>query len=215
MTRQGTPAKTQQRRTQEQRTAQTRLALIEAAISVIYEVGYTGATIELIATKAGVSRGAMLHQFGTRAVFMAEIVKHVADDDMNIYEESRRTTGLGNNLYDWPKVLWGVLGKPSGVAVLEILQATRSDPDLAKFVLPMQDAVEERALEAMRGAFGGDRELALTVMRLMVWTARGLSIADRHLPHADMNEAAIGLLARLLQLAAPDGMLPALGSLRD
>ena len=35
-------------------------------------------------------------------------------------------------------VLWEVLSRPSGLAVLEILQASRSDPELAELVTPMQ-----------------------------------------------------------------------------
>lgn len=203
------------RRTQEERTAQTRLALIDAAIAAIGEWGYAGASTTLIAERAGVSRGAMLHHFATRAVLMADVVRHVFDHEMAEYEEIRVRTGLGDNLYDWPQLLWTVLSRPSGMAVLEILQATRSDADLATLVVPMQEAVEQSALTVMRGAFGGDEALALSVMRLMVWTVRGLSIAERYLPHRAETEASIALLCRLLQQAAPGGRIPELRPLLD
>ncbi|MBF7015311.1 TetR/AcrR family transcriptional regulator [Novosphingobium sp. HR1a] len=198
------------RRTQEQRTAQTRLALIEGAISAIYELGYTGANTSSIADHAGVSRGALLHQFGTRAALMADVVRHVFDSEMAEYEQVRRSTGVGDQLYDWPRLLWKVLARPSGLAVLEILQATRSDLELAEFVVPMQEEVERAALDVMRGAFGGDEALARSVMRLMVWSVRGLSIAERYLPHRAENDTAVDLLAGLLKLAAPDGTMQAL-----
>lgn len=203
------------RRTQEERTAQTRLALIDAAIAAIGEWGYAGASTTLIAERAGVSRGAMLHHFATRAALMADVVRHVFDREMAEYEEIRVRTGLGDNLYDWPQLLWTVLSRPSGMAVLEILQATRSDADLAALVVPMQEAVEQSALAVMRGAFGGDEALALSVMRLMVWTVRGLSIAERYLPHRAETEASIALLCRLLQQAAPGGRIPELRPLLD
>lgn len=202
-----------QRRTQEERTAQTRLALIEAAISTIHELGYTGANTTGIAERAGVSRGAMLHHFGTRAALMAEVVRHVFEREMTEYEETRIATGLGDRLDDWPKLLWSVLGRPSGLAVLEILQATRSDAELAATVVPMQEAVERSALQVMQGAFGGDEVLARSVMRLMVWSVRGLSIAERYLPHREENDAAIELLSQLLKLAAPDGTMVPLKTL--
>lgn len=195
------------RRTQEERTSQTRLAVIEAAILAIGECGYAGASTTLIAAKAGVSRGAMLHHFATRAALMAEVVRHVFDHEMAEYEETRVRTGIGDRLYDWPKLLWTVLGRPSGMAVLEILQATRSDRELAELVIPMQEAVELSALHAVRGAFGGDETLALTVMRLMVWSIRGLSIAERYLPHRSETHDAVELLSGLLRQAAPDGMI--------
>lgn len=203
------------RRTQEERTAQTRLALIEAAIATIDDLGYTGAITAVISERAGVSRGAMLHHFGTRATLMAEVVRHVFEREMAEYEETRTTTGLGDHLDDWPKILWAVLNRPSGLAVLEILQATRSDADLEASVVPMQEEVEKSALLVMKVAFGGDEALARSVMRLMVWSVRGLSIAERYLPHRQENEAAIHLLSQLLKLAAPDGTMSQLCSLRS
>lgn len=203
------------RRTQEQRTAQTRLALIDATIATIGAWGYAGASTTLIAQTAGVSRGAMLHHFATRAALMADVVRHVFDQEMAEYEVTRVRTGLGGHLYDWPRLLWTVLSRPSGMAVLEIVQATRSDAELAALVVPMQEAVEQSALAVMRGAFGGDEALALSVMRLMVWSVRGLSIADRYLPQRAETEAAIALLGRLLQQAAPGGQIPELRPLMD
>lgn len=196
-----------QRPTQEERTARTRLALIEGAISVIDEKGYAGANTALISERAGVSRGALLHQFGTRAALMAEVVRHVFESEMAEYEKVRQATGLGDHLYDWPHQLWAVLSRPAGLAVLEILQATRSDPELAEFVVPMQAEVERSALVVMQRAFGGDEVLARTVMRLMVWSIRGLSIAERYLPYSEENRAAVQLLSQLLKAAVPDGKM--------
>jgi AcrR family transcriptional regulator len=203
------------RRTQEERTAQTRLLLIDAAIAAIGEWGYAGASTTLIAQKAGVSRGAMLHHFATRAVLMADVVRHVFDHEMAEYEDIRIRTGLGNHLYDWPRLLWTVLSRPSGIAVLEILQATRSDAELAEMVVPMQEAVEQSALKVMRGAFGGDEAQALAIMRLMVWSVRGFSIAERYLPHRAETDEAIALLGRLLQQAAPGGRIAELEPLLE
>ena len=195
------------RRTQEERSTQTRLALIEATIAMISAKGYGGATTTLIAEHAGVTRGPLLHHFGTRAALMAEVVRHVFEREMHEYERVRSETGLGGQLHDWPKLLWAVLGKPSGLAVLEILQATSSDAELAEVVVPMQVEVERTALAAMQGAFGGDEESALAVMRLMVWTVRGLSIAEKFLPNRLASDGAIECLSSLLRHAAPSGNL--------
>jgi AcrR family transcriptional regulator len=195
------------RRTQEERSTQTRRALIEATIETIGTKGYGGATTALIAERAGVTRGPLLHHFGTRARLMAEVVRHVFELEMHEYEQARRETGLGGHLHDWPKLLWAVLGKPSGLAVLEILQATSSDAELAEAVVPMQVEVERTALAAMQGAFGGDEESALAVMRLMVWAVRGLSIAEKFLPNRLASDGAIDCLSALLRHAAPGGNL--------
>lgn len=203
------------RRTQEERTAQTRSQLIEATISAIFELGYAGANTSIIAERAGVSRGAMLHHFRTRTALMAEVVRHVFETEMAQYEATRTTTGVGDHLFDWPGLLWDVLRQPAGIAVLEILQATRSEADLATDVVPMQEQVESAALEVMRKAFGGSEETARALMRLMVWTARGLSIAGRHLPDHPANEAAIALLAGLIRHAAPSGDIGELARMHE
>jgi AcrR family transcriptional regulator len=203
------------RRTQEERTAHTRLALIEASIAAIQQHGYGGATTAIIAQQAGVTRGALLHHFGTRARLMADVVRHVFEREMHEYESARRNTGLGDRLHDWPKLLWAVLGQPSGLAVLEILQATRSDAELAEVVVPMQEQVERAALASMRAAFGGDEGGALAVMRLMVWTARGMSIGDKFLPNREASDRAIDLLSDLLRHAAPSGTLTELDQALD
>ena len=48
---------------QAQKSASTRTQIIEAAIKCFIECGYSRTTTTLIAEKAGLSRGAMLHHF--------------------------------------------------------------------------------------------------------------------------------------------------------
>ncbi|GII01763.1 TetR/AcrR family transcriptional regulator [Planobispora takensis] len=60
------------RRTQEDRTRATRAALLAAARSLFAEKGYAAVPAEEIVTAAGVTRGALQHQFGDkRALFQA------------------------------------------------------------------------------------------------------------------------------------------------
>ncbi|RVU05665.1 TetR/AcrR family transcriptional regulator [Novosphingobium umbonatum] len=197
------PART--RRSQEERTAETRQALIDAAISAIHELGYNGASTTLIAERAGVSRGAILHQFGTRATLMAEVVTEVYQREMEIYGKIVGQGVRGHQIYDWPQILMEVLGQPSGVAVLEILQASQSDKELHEIIRLKQADVELASLETMRKDLGGSAETALAVKRLMVWAVRGLSIANRVMPDGIDMQAPISLLASLLKAAAPNG----------
>lgn len=201
------------RRSQEERTAETREALIDAAIATIHEQGYTAASTTLIAERAGVSRGAILHQFGTRAALMAEVVAEVYRREMAIYTRLVTQEQQGQNIYDWPRILMEVLGMPSGIAVLEILLASQSDKDLTETVRNRQAEVEEAALATMRADLGGKAESALAVKRLMVWAVRGISIANRIIPGGIDTAAPIGLLSELLKLAAPGGQVDELEEL--
>jgi len=55
--------------------AQTREALIEAGLAVFSERGFSGATLEDIAKRAGVTRGALYHHFADKAALYGAAVK--------------------------------------------------------------------------------------------------------------------------------------------
>ncbi len=193
------------RRTQEERTAETRLALIEATVRVVHRLGYGGASTALIAQDAGVSRGAMLHHFGTRAQLMADTVRWVFEQELLAYERIGREKRIGRRLDEWVELIWEVLRQPMGLAVLEILQATRSDPELAEKVAPIQAVVEENSVAAMQARFGGDEAVDRAVVRLLVYAVRGLLIAQALVPNPAEIRRSVDLLALMMRRAAPSG----------
>lgn len=167
------------RRTQAQRTAETKNTLIRATIDVLYELGYSGATTAAIADRAGISRGSITHQFGTRAALMAEVVRWVYRTERESYYHLISSMANQPSHAEWVSLCWLVLSKPSGLAVIEILLATRRDADLAEQVMPMQRLIEEEALSLVSGSATSDADvtLRLDLMRMIVWSVRGLSIA--------------------------------------
>jgi AcrR family transcriptional regulator len=84
------------RRTQEERSAATRDALISAARKLWGLRGYAEVGTPEIATAAGVTRGAMYHQFADKAALFAEVVEAVEQDVMarmaTLVAESGATT---------------------------------------------------------------------------------------------------------------------------
>ena len=70
------------RRTQEERSAATREALIVAARRLWGERGYAEVGTPEIATTAGVTRGAMYHQFADKAALFLAVVEVVEEDVM-------------------------------------------------------------------------------------------------------------------------------------
>jgi AcrR family transcriptional regulator len=65
------------RKTQAGRTAATRAALIAAARRLFAEAGYGAVGTEAIVREAGVSRGALYHQFGDKADLFAAVFEQV------------------------------------------------------------------------------------------------------------------------------------------
>jgi AcrR family transcriptional regulator len=57
----------------------TRARLLESAVSCVAELGWSGATVAIIAARAGVSRGATQHYFRTREDLLTAALAHMAD----------------------------------------------------------------------------------------------------------------------------------------
>src|SRR5215207_8751231 len=68
------------RRTQADRTAATRAALVAAARRLFGEHGYAAIGTEQIAQAAGVTRGALYHQFADKADLFAAVLEAVEVD---------------------------------------------------------------------------------------------------------------------------------------
>lgn len=68
-----------ERRTQEERSATTRQAVLDATIACLIEHGYGGTTTTAIQERAGVSRGALTHQFPSKNELLAAAIVHLAE----------------------------------------------------------------------------------------------------------------------------------------
>lgn len=64
------------RRSQSERSAQTRAKVIEAAMACVTDLGFRGATMTAIAQRAGVTWGAMQHQFGDKDAILDAVLVH-------------------------------------------------------------------------------------------------------------------------------------------
>jgi AcrR family transcriptional regulator len=135
------------RRTQAERSASTRARLLAAAIDSLHRLGYAATSTNLVADLAGVSRGAMLHQFPSKALLMAAVVEASRAEDYAAY--SRALRGIKDPLACVEAIIdaaWVQFRSPSGISQFEIWNATRSDTELAAVVLPVHDALYARTL---------------------------------------------------------------------
>lgn len=205
-------APVRRRRTQAERTAETRKALVDAAVKTIHRSGYGGATAVIIAQEAGVSAGSIVHHFGTRADLMAEVVRSVFEQELEAYGELQQRMNIGSHLADWPGLVWEVLSRPSGMAVLEILLAARSDPKLAERIAPLQASLEQQSVaRALLRWEGPGKKDILALARLIVWAIRGLSIAQVLVPDRREIERSVALFQRILVAAGDVGVVASSG----
>lgn len=139
-----------QRRTQAERTATTRAALLAATVQALVERGYAATTTTDIARRAGVSAGALLHHFPTKADLLAAAVDHLFTQRVAEFRKAMADlppgTARGAAALD---VLWPMFNGPAFTAWLELWLAARTDPELARAVVE----VDLRFVEASQGVF--------------------------------------------------------------
>jgi len=168
-------------RTHEERSAETRERLIEAAIRCLHAYGYAATTTSLVAEEAGFSRGAMLHQFGTRVDLMLAVARHVIEDQNESYRSALARYPRGKERFmAITDVSWEVLSRPSAIALLEIMMASRSDPALAEAYPAVAAEFDKLAAENMwqmaQAAGIRDKETVAAMAQLHRAAQQGLSI---------------------------------------
>lgn len=202
--REAPPAKPR-RKTQAERSAATRQVLLDAAIKCLFEHGYGTTTTILVAEEAGVSRGAMLHQFPSKADLMTFVVEAVFADEVKQY--SKLLKGLDDpreRLMAYPMAVWKLQSRPEGVAVLEIFQGSRSDTVLAKKLKPVQAKIDKAAISALESEFPAG--VSIPLLQLIVGVARGLAISQVIAP-AGKGREPMQLFQELLRAGMEAGLL--------
>lgn len=172
------------RRTQEERRASTRALLLDATIECLVEYGYNGVTTTRVVELAGVSRGAQVHHFPTKAALVSEAVRHLS---------YKRTIDMASQISSLPKgakrveavldLLWQSHAGPLFLAALELWVAARTDEELAANLVTVDREVTSQIWEGAEELFGPvarqrgfaeDLETALATMRgLALLLARG------------------------------------------
>ena len=119
------------RRTQAERSAGTRARLLDATLACLIEKGYARTTTAEIETRAGVSRGARLHHFATKAILVAAAVERLYQAIAGRYRDAIAGVGPApGRLRVGLRLLWEVYADPTHAAVLELYVVARTDPEL-------------------------------------------------------------------------------------
>jgi AcrR family transcriptional regulator len=140
------------RRTQQERRDGTRRVLIEATVACLCDRGYGGTTTLEVERRAGVSRGARIHHFPTKAALLASAVDHLYDDISDHYESAfgsaDPTLAELDRFRAGLRLLWSIFKRPEYIAVLELNMAARTDDELRACLRSVADRHRELAIEA-------------------------------------------------------------------
>jgi AcrR family transcriptional regulator len=196
------------RRTQAERRATTRAQLLEATVDCLAELGYARTTTTEVAVRAGLSRGAQLHHFGTKAELVTAAVEHL---HVRLLDEFRAAMGSlpagADALEASIDLLWDLYSSPLTVAWMELSLAARTDPELRARMAEL----DRRFMAGAQAAFADVLPAQAADPGFSVAPLFTLAILDglalRRLVVRDDDEvtAVLGALKAVAQLMAPAG----------
>jgi AcrR family transcriptional regulator len=119
------------RRTQAERSEVTQLRLLEATVACLAELGYARMTTVAVGRRAGLSRGAHLHHFGTKLELVTRAVQHLHERQIAEFRRAMASLPPGRDPHEAAvDVIWEITASVSFAAWLELVVASRTDPDL-------------------------------------------------------------------------------------
>jgi AcrR family transcriptional regulator len=163
-------------RTQQQRRDETRRALLDAAVASLVELGVARTTTLEVQKRAGVSRGALLHHFPSKAELVAATVAHLAQLRGRELKERAASLPAGEARIDAVfDLLWQSFTGPLFYVAMELRAAARTDRELRRALAPVERDVHVGIVQQYRTLFGAeiaarpgfDRALELT-LQLMI-----------------------------------------------
>jgi len=173
------------RRTQEQRSSEMRVRLLDATIDCLVEFGYAGTTTPRVAERAGVTRGAQVHHFGSKTDLVVAAISHLAQ--RRTEAAMREINGVRGGVQDGGdpvdamlESLWTLHQGPLFIAAVELWVAGRTDPLLAAEMEKVEPFVNNAVLMSVAQVVPD--EMQRKEVRDFVYTAmdvlRGILMAN-------------------------------------
>ncbi|MFC4944858.1 TetR/AcrR family transcriptional regulator [Pseudonocardia sp. GCM10023141] len=173
------------RRTQEQRSAAMRRRILDATVRCLQEDGYAGTTTVRVVERAGVTRGALAHHFASKADMVAAAVSHIAATrTAELLPRLEAARAAADPVDAGLELLWSVHQGPLFAAVVELWVAARTDPELQRKVVLVEQETNATIVEYARTLFGpgGQRTAVRHAVFTAMDTVRGLLLTRVALP---------------------------------
>jgi AcrR family transcriptional regulator len=123
---------------------------VRATVESLVELGYAHTTTQEVQRRAGVSRGALTHQFTSKAELVLAAVDHLYEEFSASVREAaaQLPTEPSARIRAGVELVWHRFHGPLFVAAMELWTAARTDPELRAALLPHERrlGVQLRAL---------------------------------------------------------------------
>lgn len=170
------------RRTQEERSAETQQALLDATVDCLLELGYARTTTRVVAERAGVSRGAQTHHYPTRDDLVVAAVERLFDTEARRFvERFEALPAERRNFDEGIGILWEIVSDRTYPAILEMIVAGRTDPELRVVVHGVAAKLERTVADLLGSLFpdvAGDEGTARVLIDLAFSLVQGAAVAS-------------------------------------
>ena len=126
------------RRAQADRRRETREKVLDAVVAVLVDKGYAGLTTTDVAQRAGVSRGAQAHYFRTRDDMIVAVTNHLMEQGTALAAAAAESAlGSADPVAKFLDDAAGFFFHPVYTAMIELVVASRTHPELGRHYLPL------------------------------------------------------------------------------
>ena len=145
------------REPRQERGRATRRSLLDATIQSLADVGWSGTTVVAVAARAGVSRGAAQHHFGTRDDLVRAAVEQVTDElTRELRLQQRVLAGSTDRVLGALEILADVWSGTVGRAATHLWVAASTDPTLRELVVPLERRLNREMFQVAAHLIGAD-----------------------------------------------------------
>jgi len=184
------------RPTQAERVVAMRARLLDATIECLVAHGYSQMSTNDVVRRAGVSRGALAHYFPTKAELVAAAGARLIEERTAEYEAMfYALPPAKQTVAEALDVLWSYYEGPPFAALLELIVAARTDPELRTALADGPERITASSYGVFVKLFPqiADNPSAEPLLRVVLATLAGLALqtivdGDRHGHHAALRE---------------------------
>jgi AcrR family transcriptional regulator len=200
-------------RTQVQRSDTTRALILNAAVECLVADGYERTTTVSVQSRAGVSRGRLLHQFPSRAALLVGAAQHlvsahIAEMEQWIGSSDARLTDDGERCDRATELLWATFDQPYFWAAMELWHAARTDADLRAELLTTERQLG-RAIQNVVATMYGPRLSSHPgfdeLVELLFTSMRGVALTYAVRPREHTTEPRLAMWRRVARTTLVGG----------
>lgn len=166
---------------QQERSRATQQRLLDATIECLITYGWSGTTTTIVAETAGVSRGAQLHHYPTKATLVLAAVEHLTGRRAaEIRAEAAELTMPAGRVEHVVDLLAASFAGPLFQAALEVWVAARTDAALRDALMPLEARIGRELYQLTVDLLNADDAQAdvRNAIQATLELLRGLGVAN-------------------------------------